>query len=122
MALDESILNSTKKNLGIDPDNTVFDGEIMTGINTAFSTLSHLGLGPDVGFFVEDETKEWDDFESDDRYRGVRTYVQLHTKLLFDPPQTSYVLSSMERQLEELKWRLNDIREGDKWTPPPEEE
>lgn len=120
--MEQSILKSTKKILGIDEANTAFDQEILTGINTAFGDLTHLGLGPPVGFSVEDESPEWDSFVTttagDKRYEGVKTYVQLKTRLLFDPPQTSYVLSSMERQLEQLTWRLNDIREGDKWTDP----
>jgi hypothetical protein len=119
--MEPSILNSTKQNLGVDPSNTAFDNEILTGINTAFSTLAHLGLRP--GFRVDDDTKAWTDYLTDDHdIDSVKTYVQLRVKLLFDPPTMSYVLSSFERQLEELEWRLRDIVDGDNWTDPDPEE
>jgi hypothetical protein len=111
--MEDSILLSTKTNLGVDGANTAFDAEILTGINTAFSTLSQLGLGPVGGFTVDGEEEIWDDFIlGDERLNGVKTYVQLHTKLLFDTSGlSSYALAAFERQLEELKWRLNDIHE-----------
>lgn len=112
--MEASILNSTKTNLGIDEANTAFDEEILTGINTAFSTLIQLGLGPSPGFTVDTIAEEWDDFTGgDERLNAVRTYVQLHVKLLFDTSgMSSYALAAFERQLEELKWRLNDIHES----------
>ena len=60
--MEQSILNSTKKILGIAADYTVFDHDIITHINSAFSTLTQLGVGPAAGFMIEDESTEWDDF------------------------------------------------------------
>lgn len=112
--MEDSILKSTKTNLGVDEANTAFDAEILTGINTAFSTLIQLGLGPAEGFTVDGDEEIWDDFtDGDERFNAVRTYVQLQVKLLFDTTgMSSYALAAFERQLEELKWRLNDIRES----------
>jgi hypothetical protein len=117
-----SILNSTKKVLGIAEDYTVFDEDIIMHINTAFSTLTQLGVGPPEGFMIEDATAEWDDFipeDPDDRqYNSVKSYVFLKVSMLFDPPQTSYLIAAKEKQIQELEWRLNVHREETGWTDP----
>lgn len=115
-----SILTSTKKVLGIAEDYTVFDEDIIMHINTAFSTLTQLGVGPVEGFMIEDATAEWDDFitNSDIQYNAVRSYVYLKVQMLFDPPQTSYLIAAKEKQIQELEWRLNVHREETGWTDP----
>lgn len=107
-----SILNSTKKILGIASDYTAFDVDILTHINSVFSTLYQLGIGPDNGFEIEDDVATWSDFTEDDpRLNPIKTYVYLRVRLLFDPPNTSYAIESMKHQIEELEWRLNALRE-----------
>jgi hypothetical protein len=127
--MEQSILNSTKKILGIAEDYTVFDLDIITHINSAFSTLTQLGVGPPSGFMIEDATAVWSDFipdypegsesSGDDyQYNSVKSYVFLKTKHLFDPPTTSYLITASEKQIEELEWRLNSHREETAWTDP----
>lgn len=117
--MEASILISTKKILGIAEDYTVFDQDIITHINTAFSTLTQLGVGPTVGFMIEDETAEWADFLGEDfQYNSVKSYVYLRVRQLFDPPQTSYLIAAFDKQIEELEWRLNTRREGTDWISP----
>lgn len=112
--MEDSILNSTKKILGIADDYTAFDLDIITHINTVFSTLTQLGIGPIIGFFIEDDSAVWEDFiEDDPRFNSIKSYVFLKVRMLFDPPTTSYLIDSMERQIEELEWRLNVVREND---------
>jgi hypothetical protein len=123
--MEQSILISTKKILGIAEDYTVFDLDIITHINTAFSTLTQLGVGPAEGFMIEDDTAVWSDFipdyESggdDLQYNSVKSYVFLKVKQLFDPPTTSYLIAASEKQIEELEWRLNVHREETAWIDP----
>lgn len=114
-----SILNSVKKVLGLAEDYTVFDEDVIMHINTAFSTLTQLGVGPPEGFMIEDATAEWDAFIVDDiQYNSVKSYVFLKVAMLFDPPQTSYLIAAKEKQIEELEWRLNVHREETGWTAP----
>jgi hypothetical protein len=114
-----SILNSTKKILGLDEDYTAFDVDIMTHINSVFSTLNQLGIGPEEGFFIEDAVTTWESFLGDDpRMNSAKTYVYLRVRMLFDPPTTSYLLSAMKEQISEFEWRLNVQREGASWTNP----
>jgi hypothetical protein len=120
--METSILISTKKILGLDQSYTAFDQDVLTHINTAFSTLNQLGVGPVQGFFIEDETPTWDDFLDmvDDvmLHNMVKTYVYLRVRLLFDPPQTSYLIEALNQQLKEFEWRLNVEREGEFWVDP----
>lgn len=117
--METSILTSVKKNLGIDEAYTVFDHDILTYINGAFSTLTQLGVGPAEGYAIEDETPTWSDFIGEDpRYNSVKTYVTLKVRMLFDPPQTSYLLEAMTHQIEELEWRINVYREETGWVDP----
>lgn len=104
----DSILTSIKKLLGLTEEYTVFDADIIIGINTAFSTLNQLGVGPEEGFSIEDANTTWYEFIGDDkRFESVKTYVYLKTRLLFDPPMSSAVSEVIKQQIAELEWRLN---------------
>lgn len=117
--METSILTSTKKVLGIGEDYTVFDHDIITYINTAFSTLTQLGVGPPAGFMIEDKDVDWADFIGDDlQLNSVKTYVHLRARMLFDPPATSFHISAMNDQIQELEWRLNVHREETAWVDP----
>ena len=109
--MDDSILTSTKKILGVDETYTVFDLDIMTHINSAFSTLNQLGIGPVDGFMIEDATAVWSDFlgTNSPKLNAVKTYVYLRVRMLFDPPTTSYLINALNEQIKELEWRLNVI-------------
>jgi hypothetical protein len=118
--MEPSILLSTKKILGIAEDYTVFDLDIITHINSVFSTLTQLGVGPPEGFMIEDESALWEDFNTTDdaQYNAVKSYVFLRVRLLFDPPTTSYLIAAFDEQIKELEWRLNAHREEEGWTDP----
>lgn len=117
--MSDSILTSTKKALGILEDYTAFDVDILMHINSVFSILNQLGIGPADGFMIEDSTPTWVDFlEEDSRLNLVKSYVYLRVRLLFDPPTTSYLIDSTRKQSEEFEWRLNVYREGTAWVAP----
>lgn len=115
----DSILNTIKKALNQPADYNAFDPEIIMHINSVFSTLNQLGLGPQEGFQIEDDTTLWSAFlNSDNRLNNVKSYMYLRVRLLFDPPGTSFAISAMEKQIEELTWRINAQREDEQWTAP----
>lgn len=108
----ESILNSIKELLGVNSEDSYFDGSIIIYINSALSVLTQLGLGPEEGFSINDETTTWSDFlNNDPRFGFVKTYIYLKVKLVFDPPASSAVLESINRQISELEWRINEQAE-----------
>lgn len=106
-----SILTSTKKVCGIAEEYTVFDEDFKIHINTVFGTLNQLGLGPLDGFEIEDDSAQWEDYILDPRLNGVKTYMYLRVRMLFDPPTTSFLQESMKSQILELEWRLEVQRE-----------
>lgn len=118
MAEIQSILDSVKKNLGIGSTYAVFDPDILTHINTTFAVLNQLGVGPKMGFMIEDSDAKWVDYiETDDNLNMLKTYIYLKVRLAFDPPQTSFAIASLEKQASELEWRLN-IYADKTWVAP----
>lgn len=115
----DSILQSTKKILGLAAEYDAFDEDIIMHINTAFNTLTQLGIGPPQGFAIVDENDVWRFFLGDNiLLNQVKTYVYLRVKLLFDPPGTSFHIEALNQQLRELEWRLNAQREEAEWVAP----
>lgn len=102
----DSILVSVKKLLGIDAEYTIFDPDIIIHINTAFAVLNQLGVGPEEGFMIESDSEVWDDYIVDYNFMMAKTFVFLKVKIAFDPPSSTALLESMNRQLDELTWRL----------------
>lgn len=114
-----SILNDIKKALGIDTGYTAFDVDILMHINSVFSTLNQLGIGPEEGFSIEDNTATWDALLADDpRLNSVKTYVFIKVRLVFDPPSTSYGIQALKELALELEVRISIYREGTGWTDP----
>lgn len=108
----ESILTDTKMNLGIAEDNVDFDDVIVGHINTTFSILQQLGVGPEDGFMVEDDSDEWFDFIGEDNaWNMIRSYIFLKVKSLFDPANTSFNLTAMKEEIQQLEWRISTERE-----------
>jgi len=104
----ESILISIKKMLGLEVDYSPFDTDIIVYINSAFMTLTQLGIGPKEGFVINDYNDTWSQFLTNKAILGsVKDYVYRYVKIAFDPPSNSFVMDAMRKQLDELGWRLN---------------
>jgi hypothetical protein len=115
----QSILNSTKKILGLAEDDTSFDLDVLLHINSVLAILTQVGIGPEEGFTIEDSAPTWEAFVGTDKQLSlVKTYVYLKVRLVFDPPTTSFAIESFNEQVKELEWRLNVHREGESWTSP----
>jgi len=106
--MQESILTSIKKMLGIAEDYKHFDADIIMHINTVFMILMQLGVGPETGFSISDDTAVWGDFlSSPKQLEAVKSYIYLRVKMLFDPPTSGTVIQSTENLISELAFRLN---------------
>ena len=106
--MDESILDSIKKLLGLPPDYDNFDQDIMIHINTYLGVLNQMGVGKE-GFYIEDDSSTWDEFLEGHSVslHEVKTYIYLRVKMVFDPPSSSLVADAMKTNIDELGWRLN---------------
>lgn len=104
----ESILTSIKKLLGIVEEYENFDKDLIMHINSAFMILNQLGVGPENGFSIKNKDSVWTDFIPEgSNLELVKSYIHQKVKLLFDPPLSSTVSESMNRQINEFEWRLN---------------
>lgn len=113
----DSILSSVKKALGIAEEYFAFDVDIIMHINSALAVLSQMGVGPEGGFSIENETPVWNDYlENDARLNLIKTYIYMNVRLLFDPPNTSFGINLLNEKIKEYEWRISEIREVDKWT------
>ena len=106
----ESILTSIKKLLGVSEDDSYWDQDIIMHINSVFSILTDLGIGPSEGFRIEDDLATWNDFIGTNiNYESVKSYMYLKVKLLFDTSTTSSaVIESINRMINEYEWRLTN--------------
>lgn len=104
----ESILTSIKKLLGIEADYDHFDTDLIMHINSVFSILTQIGVGPANGFAITGPNEKWSDFivGNPNSFSLVKSYIHLKVKLLFDPPLSSAVVDSINRQISEFEWRL----------------
>lgn len=109
----DSILTSIKKLLGIEETYEHFDTDIIMHINSAFSDLNQIGVGPAEGFRISDAYAVWNDFTNNElKLESVKDYIYLKVRLIFDPPSSSYVLTAFENRIKELEWRLNVAAES----------
>ena len=111
--MEESILLTIKRLVGgIHTDNTVFDSELIAHINNAIGTLMQLGVGPKEGIYILDESNKWYEITTSPRLLGlIQIYIKGKVQLSFDQPTSSFVLSSIENQVKEAEWRINEIVE-----------
>lgn len=128
--MEQSILTSIKKMLGITEEYEHFDQDLIIHINSALMILTQLGVGPAEGYSIRDKSTTWGDFlvgnntqNSDIMSIAIRqtkiqtqvinnvgmiqTYIYLKVKLSFDPPQNSFLVDSMTKIINEHEWRLN---------------
>jgi len=104
----DSILYSVKKVLGIPEDYSYFDLDIIMHINSTFMILSQLGVGPDEGFSITDDSTLWTDYlGQSSNLNLVKSYVYLKVRMLFDPPNSGALMDALKQQINEFEWRLN---------------
>ena len=77
MNITDSVLTSIKKLLGIAEEYEHFDADLIMHINSVFSILTQLGVGPSKGFMIEDKNATWKDFISDEsKYMLVKSILE----------------------------------------------
>lgn len=114
-----SILTEIKEMIGIVESDTAFDLDVRILINSAFSTLHDIGVGPVDGFAIEGSDEEWDEFvEEGPMLDKVKTYVYMKTKYSFDPPGTGFHTTAMAELIKEHEVRISYAREDTEWVSP----
>ena len=112
----DSILNSTKMKIGIDPEDDSFDGPIIDFINSVFAIMTQFSsnIGHDEGFEITGETETWDDYTNDTTTKAlVKTYIYQKVKLVFDPPASSVLMEQYKESIKEFEFRLGINDKGE---------
>lgn len=106
--MEDSILITVKKLLGIPSEYTELDVDIITNINVAIGMLTQIG---NVPFFeVQDSSATWDAYIPDDPVKRsvVKSYITKKTQLMFDSStMTGAVISALENQVKEAEYRIS---------------
>ena len=106
--MEDSILLSVKKHLGIADEDTGFDPDIIMDINTVFGVLTQLGVGPKEGYSISDNSAIWSDYLGDATLlEMVKSYMYLKVRMIFDTPTSGSMNSAHEQVIAELEWRIN---------------
>jgi len=104
--MDESILITIKKMLGITPSDNSFDTDIKIHINTAINHLFQIGIGSEF-YHIEDGSELWSDYIEDiNDFEPIKDYIFIKTKLIFDPPANSFTVENLKKSLDEIEFRL----------------
>ena len=109
--VEDSILLSIKKLLGMDPiEFTQYDTDLIIHINTIIEFLNQLGVDIPEGFKINDENALWSDYLNKPEYNGIKdsikNYIYLRVRLVFDPSTNSSLLDSINDTIKELEWRI----------------
>ena len=105
--LTNSILGNVKRYLGFEFDDDSFDEECLASIGTSLFILRQRGLAIPKGFSVTSLEQTWDDLLGpDNELEGLRSYVMKKAKLDVDPPTNSFTIQAIEKQIEELEFRI----------------
>lgn len=108
--MNESILDSTKAGLGIEPDDTSFDNELIMDINSVLMIFDQLGISkPNPTFQVTDNTQTWDEYLLDGvNLAAAKSLMVYRVKLMFDSStMSSGLMQEINSKIQELEWRLN---------------
>jgi len=105
----ESILDSVKQAIGgIEPEDTTFDKDLIMFTNGALMIMTKLGVGPATGYSITSSEDKWIDFIGDRKdLEAVKTDVCLRVRLVFDPPQNSFLVDSINAQIKEYDWYIS---------------
>ena len=109
--VEDSILLSIKKLLGMDPiEFTQYDTDLIIHINTIIEFLNQLGVDIPEGFKINDENALWSDYLNKPEYNDIKdlikNYIYLRVRLIFDPSTNSSLLNSINDTIKELEWRI----------------
>lgn len=109
MNLDNSILVDVREALGLPPTTSDFDKELIPHINAAIGKLNQNGIGNYL--VVTGAEQKWKDLKNlsqidgNNYFSSVPLFINISTKILFDPPPPSSV-QYHATIASELLWRL----------------
>lgn len=110
--MNESILVTIKKMLGIMEEDTSFDLNLIVLINSALSIANQVGVGT-FGFSISSSNETWGDFLNNEKgFDSIKQYVYMKVKIAFDgASMSSTLIDAYNNAIKETEWRLNVLSE-----------
>ena len=107
----DSILESVKTVLGIPAEDNFFNDNLIIQINSIFSILRQIGCGPSEGYQITGSSNTWDEFlqNEPEKLQLVKTYLGMRVRQIFDPPANGTVSQALDRQVQEMEWRISTL-------------
>lgn len=109
----ESVLLTTRQKLGlpIDGDPGIMDDfsvDIIHAINSSLLTLHQLGAFKTKECpTIQDDRTLWTELPiREEIAEFIPVYVYGKVRMIFDPPQTGYLVESIKENLKEMEWRI----------------
>ena len=110
--MEQSVLISTKRALGLMDDDVSFDSDVIMHLNSVVSVLIQIGVPVPVGFVIENDQTTWDQLlgkPMENHAAMIKSYVYARVRILFDPPTSSFGLSALREQANEFEWRIYEV-------------
>lgn len=111
----DTILGTTKEFIGIPLEDDSFDPEIITLIDMTMATLSQIGCGSkssSIPVITKDYT--WQEYfdhikaTDSENIMLIPSYVHIKVNVLFDKTIGGSYLDALNKQIDQLEWRIND--------------
>lgn len=110
----KSILVTIRKMLVGDGNDSSFDNDLITYINSVFAELAQMAAGLPQDFRIEDVTSTWDEYYKGPAISMIKDYIVLKTRIVFDPPASNSILEAFKSEADRLEWRINVAMDSQK--------
>ena len=110
---DNNVLITIKKMIGLSPEDDSFDTDLIIDINSVLTILCQLGVSEldSIDEIIKETT--WTECFGENispkALNAIKTYIYLKVRKLFDPPQSSTTLESLNSLISEYEWRINAL-------------
>lgn len=89
-----------------------FENELLININSSVSILNQIGVGPTEGIIIDKDSK-WNDLIGESKIlEFVKMFMYIDSKISFDPPSNAFLMQALEKQREELIFRIYIQKKG----------
>ena len=93
----DSILDITKCECNVAPDDDSFDTVLITYINSVIFNLSQIGVIPSSTYTVTSKTDTWTDLGVSNEVLGaVKTYLPKKVHMAFDAPSSTNMYNALD--------------------------
>lgn len=119
--LETSILRTIAGMFQIETDDELmaYQQDLMIHINSAISTLTQIGLGPEDGYEITGTDEKWIELTKGNKLYGMaKQFIYLDVALVFDIPENSFKVQAYKDKRDEtlsrIQYEVNDERRNPK--------